>query len=189
MDWRIKGCRIAQDGQLHVSLGLMPGAAWPEPGDVIQVGQEIPPIPGLRGNYVVASCEFDAARLIAEIRLSRASRENIEQAQQKRIEGISQTLGPNPNWAEVWDRLDFLPQHRRSTALRMIQQEHRDDLESEERNRRVEELARQRAEQIEQQKHEHDQQIEQRASEIKNERAFAKYTSPKHRKIDLDDDQ
>lgn len=191
MDIHLRGYQIQPDGSLQIESVVTNDDDIVHVGDIVQVGVELPAIPGLRGHYLVAETELgwqvhEIATQTAT--LVRASRENLEAHAEQMIEGYTaRDWGPAPDWAAVWDRLEFLPQHRRAEALRRIQQAHQDRVDRAARAERIAALAKAEADRRASQREDEAREIVRKADEIQAQRAFEKYKGPTQRKIDLDD--
>ena len=192
-DWQVRRFSSAHGAtELSLELGVPNVDECPRVGDIAQMGVEIPPVPGMRGYWQVVAVDFsieEGAVPIANVQLAQATQAQVDGAANQRINKlVHRNWGTDPDWTKVWDRLEFLPPHRRGDAMREIQGAHRDRLQESERRARIEQLAAEQAERDREQLEAEQQQVEQRATEIRTKRAFEKFEGNKQRKIDLDED-
>lgn len=191
MDLKLRRYTINPDGSIQIEVAVLEDDGIVRVGDVVQVGVELPAIPGLRGHYLVSQTEMDWAKDEVATQTStlvRASQEN-KQAHQESLIGayIERDWGPSPDWTAVWDRLDFLPTHRRREALRQIQAAHRDRVDQQAKQQRLAELVAREADRKRAEAETEAREVVRQADEQISRERFEKFEGPKHRKIDLED--
>lgn len=163
-------------------------------GKLVRLGVDTPPLPGLRGTWVISKVTithtmagFEAAMTLAPVDADEARELEREQLDNDRLEEIlGRDHGDPVDWAGLWDELAFLPQGRRQEALREAQRRHRDRLDAATRNARIDEIARAAREQAESQREQVQEQVQERIQELRRE-ALGQQFRPKPRRIDLDE--
>jgi hypothetical protein len=193
---KLNRCSI-ENNSISIEVTLYPDEAPPEPGSVVQLGVELPAIPGLRGVFLVSdvSATFPSTGDLAtaDLRLVPSTIAALEQSRDAgRVrELLDRDHGPTPNWAAVWDELEFLPAHRRADVMAEIQRAQRDRAVEATRMSEILAAAQQRAEEqraaAESRRAATEQQVQQVTRKIVRDRLEHEF-KPKTRKINLDDD-
>lgn len=188
---RLQGLKIDRDGTAKVLVVAMREEDMPQVGDILQVGVELPPIPGLRGHYMVtdAHVELELGEMPSlELELQPADPERLQAHSEALLQGLTERdWGETPNWTTVWDRLEFLEPHRRREALRQIQARHRDRENERVKRERIAAMVRAEAERKRKLEEDEAREIVRRADQQIAREKFEKFEPPKHRKIDLED--
>jgi hypothetical protein len=186
---KLRSYRIAHD-EVELTLYVGNEGSAFEIGQIVQVGIEIPPIPGLRGTYMIQRTEISVP--VDEVPVQTLTLAPADPAQYEpdsRVrEIIARDHGPAPDWSAIWDELGFLAGHRRASVLASIQEQHRDRLAREERERRITESAAQLQSRLETLRQTEAAAVLRRAEQLRNERLYGDRFQSKPRKIDLEDE-
>lgn len=192
ISWEQDGDTYNQTSRLRMRCYFDDIDQVPSPGTVVVTGRDVPPLPGMRGVFVVSTAEItmDGDRnsrptVELELQATQGDVQEIMRDRDRLEELLARDYGEAPDWGDVWDLLDFLPAGQRQGAMGQIQQRHRDSENQAARTRRITGIAQRQQAKVDAEQLDLARAVLAKVGEIRHELNFG----DKPRKIDLGDDE